>query len=127
MEPFNQPQPQRMSELLASVATIASVKATCLGLARTDKQASVDADRAHNAMQGAGRVAVSRLAGSEARVKEIRATHAIGRDVMNRFTTAWGDRRLLPNVNINPFYSEWGTVKSEHDRLVAGSLPTRLT
>ena len=70
MEPFNQPQPQRMSELLASVAPIASVKATCLGLARTDKQASVDADRAHNAMQGAGRVAVSRLAGSEARVRE---------------------------------------------------------
>ena len=46
---------------------------------------------------------------------------------MNRFTTAWGDRRLLPNVNINPFYSEWGTVSQSMTGWSAASLPTRLT
>jgi len=107
----------RMSELLSQLATIATVKATSIGLMRKDKRASIEADKAHLAMIGAGVNNVNRLAGAEARVKEIRSVQAQGRDVLMRFTTQWGDRRLLPNVNINQFYAEWGVVKAEFDRL----------
>lgn len=111
-------QSQRISALLSQVATVAAVKASALGLTRTDKQASAESERDHNAMRGIARVAVSRLAGAETRIKEIRSIQAQARDVLGSHTTAWGDRRLLPNVNIELFLKAWGGVKADFDRLV---------
>ena len=116
-----QPQPQRMSELLSQVATIASVRTTALGLTRTDKSASYDTERDHHALPGIARVSVSRLAGAEQKVRDIRAAQVQARECLNRLTTAWGEggrQRLLPNTNIEKFLKEWSPVKDGFDRLV---------
>lgn len=110
--------PQKISSLLATVATVASVTTSCLGLGRQDKKAGEESARAHNAKVGISRVTVSRLAGAEDRVKEIKDCQTEGGNILKRKTSAWGERRLLPNVNIQIFLEEWSANKNEHDRLV---------
>ena len=112
------PQPQSMSALLASVATVISVKTTALGLSRTDKQASAETERDHNAKSGIARVSVSRLAGAELQIKEIKSLHGEARMVANKWSTIWNDRRLMPNVNIQPYLKDWMAVKQLHDEKV---------
>jgi len=106
---------QSISSLLATVATVAAVRTSSLGLTRTDKRASAESDSNHHARQGTGKVLVSRLAGAEDRIKSIRQLQQLARDTLTNHTTAWGDRRLLPNVNINSFLRQWGEVKKEFD------------
>lgn len=106
---------QSMSSLLASVSTVVSVTGTLLGLARTDKRASAESDRAHNAENGTGRVTVIRLPGAEDRIKELRQIKAAATDALNNCTTAWGDRRMLPNDNIELWLNSWTKLKGEFD------------
>jgi hypothetical protein len=110
--------PKSMSELISQVATVAVVKTTTVGLSRIDKNASTDADRNHNARSGTGKVSVSRLAGAEDRIKAIKAVQAQARECLFAMTTAWGDRRLLPNQNVQKFIGAWTPIKQEHDKLV---------
>jgi len=112
------PQTQRLSAVLAQVATVATVKTTALGLNRTDKTASAESELYHGALRGIARTSVSRLAGAEQRVKDIRATQNEARQALADSTTAWGDRRLLANVNIERFLRRYSTAKAEHDNLV---------
>lgn len=109
---------QSMSGLLSQVATVATVKATALGLWRADKQASLESDRAHGAKAGAGKTSASRFAGAEGRIKEITDEQQAGRDCLKGRTTAWGERRLLPNTNIEPFLKEWMPIKARFDAKV---------
>ena len=109
-----------ISAALAQVATIVSVKATSLGMTRTDKQASRESDRAHNALTGTSKVVVSRLTGSgEQRVKAInQITNQLSAD-LRYMTTTWNDeQRLLINNRMQEFLGIWGKAKGEHTTLV---------
>ena len=118
MNMHNPPQQQRLSAILSQVATVAVIKTTALGLSRTDKQASAESERDHNALRGSAKVSVSRLAGAENRVKDIRAVQNEARAALTDNTTAWGDRRLLANVNIGKFLQRYQAAKAEHDAMV---------
>lgn len=109
----------RLSALLSQVAVVAVIKTTALGLNRTDKSASAESERSHNALRGVAKVQVSRLAGAEGRVKEIRDEQNAAREALADFTTAWGDRRLLANTNIEKFMRRYMVAKQKHDELVA--------
>jgi hypothetical protein len=112
-------KPQRLSALLGQVATIATVKSTSLGMTRTDKQASREADRAHNALGGTSKVVVSRLTGSgEARVKAINQLVTQVSSDLKFMTTAWNDQRLLANAMLQQWLAIWGKAKAEHTKLV---------
>src|SRR5688572_33416357 len=106
---------QRLSAILSQVATVAVIRTTALGLSRTDKQASAESERDHNALRGSAKVSVSRLAGAEGRVKDIRAVQNAARAALADNTTAWGDRRLLANANIEKFLRRYRAAKTEHD------------
>jgi hypothetical protein len=107
-----------MSALLSQVATIVSVSSTALGMTRQDKSASALAEREHHAKGGIAKVNVSRLAGAEDRIKGIRQQVSAAREVVIDTTTAWGDRRLLANVNIEKMLQRWMPIKDEFDRQV---------
>jgi hypothetical protein len=107
-----------ISTLLSQVATIASVRGKALGMSRLDKDASKQSERAHNAKEGIARVSVSRLAGAEERVKEIISFQNDARTLLAENTTAWGDRRLLPNSLLEKFMHPWSELKREHDEKV---------
>jgi len=113
----NQPQ-QSISSLLAQVATTIQVSSTALGMSRKDKTASAVADRDHNAKAGVSSVNVSRLAGAEDQIKAIRQQVTAARQVAIENTTAWGERMLLANVNIERFLKQWMPVKTAHDQMV---------
>ena len=108
----------KMSELLASVATTATVQTKSIGLRRIDKKASIEADRAHNARTGAGKLSVSRLSGAEDRVKNINDKATEAQETLKSMTTAWGDRRLLANTNLDEWLKQWTKIKKEYDTLV---------
>ena len=112
-----QPQ-QRLSAILSQVATVAVVRTSALGMTRTDKNASAESERDHGALRGSAKVGVSRLAGAEQRVKDIRSVQNEAREALTDNTTAWGDRRLLANVNIERFIQRYSVSKREHDKLV---------
>lgn len=115
------PEPQRMSALLGSVATIVSVRTTSLGLKRIDKEAGVLSDRAHKAKEGAGILSVSRLPGEgEDRIKEIRSAANAASEAVKQRTMAWGagPGRLLANTLIEPTLRDFTRAKGEFDRLV---------
>jgi len=109
---------QSISELLSQVSTVASVKASTLGMSRLDKGASKEAERSHNSMSGIAKVNVSRLAGAEDRVKELVSLQRDGRQVLIDITTAWGDRRLLPNTLIEKFMGQWMPIKKTFEEKV---------
>jgi hypothetical protein len=117
---MNMTMPQQsLSSMLAQVATIVSVRSSSLGMTRTDKNASKEADRAHNARGGTAKVVVSRLTGSgEERVKAInQLVNQLGTDL--RFmTTVWRDERLLANLQMQEWLGIWSKAKGEHTRLV---------
>lgn len=107
-----------LSTLLSQVSTIGSIKAKALGLSRLDKDATRKSERDHNAKEGVARLNVSRLAGAEDKVKNIVSKHNEARVLLAENTTAWGDRRLLPNTLLEKFMLPWGVIKREHDELV---------
>lgn len=110
---------QSISSLLSQVATIVSVSSSSLGMTRTDKNASKEADRAHNARGGTAKVVVSRLTGSgEERVKAInQLVNQLGTDL--RFmTTVWRDERLLANTQMQQWLGVWSKAKADHTKLV---------
>ena len=106
---------ENISTLLSQVATIAAVRCKALGMKRLDKDASRKVERDHNAASGISNVSVSRLAGAELRVKEITDYHTEARNLLTDMSTAWGDRRLLPNALLEKFMLPWGEIKSKHD------------
>lgn len=103
-----------ISSLLAKVSTITSVRTSSLGLSRIDKSASKETEMRHNSMSGIAKVNVSRLAGAEDRVKEIVSIQKEGREVLNAMTTAWGERRLLPNTLLEDFLKAWHPINARH-------------
>lgn len=116
---MNAHQHQSMSALLSQVATIVSVSSTSLGMTRKDKTAGLDSERQHQAKHGIASVNVSRLAGAEDRIKGIRQQVTAAREAVTDTTTAWGDRRLLANVNIEKMLKRWMPIKDEFDRQVS--------
>ena len=58
------------------------------------------------------------VSGAEDRVKDINRAAVACTDVVKMNTTAWGDRRMLPNARIAPMVGEWATAKGEYDKLV---------
>jgi hypothetical protein len=118
---MTQHEPQRMSALLGSVATIVNVRTTSLGLKRIDKEAGIQSDIAHNARKGAGILSVSRLPGEgEDRIKEIRSAANATAEAVKSRTMAWGagPGRLLANTLIEPTLRDFTSGKAEFDRLV---------
>ena len=109
---------ENISTLLSQVATIASVRAKALGMSRLDKDATRRAERDNNAKEGVARLSVSRLAGAEDKVKNIVSKHNDARLLVAENTTAWGDRRLLPNSLLEKVMTPWSVIKREHDDLV---------
>lgn len=109
---------ENLSTLLAQVSTVASVRASTLGMSRLDKDASKQAERAHNAQSGIAKVNVSRLAGAEDRIKAIKQLQTRGREALIDTTTAWGERRLLPNTLLETFMGQWGPIKKSFDEEV---------
>lgn len=109
---------QNLSGLLSQVATIASIKASTLGMKRQDKEAAKMSERDHNAMSGIASVSISRLAGAEDRIKNIVSIQREAREILYGYTTAWGDRRLLPNTMLEKFMVDWGKQKTTFDEEV---------
>jgi hypothetical protein len=109
---------ENISTLLSQVATIAVVRCSAPGLKRLDKDASRKAERDHGAIHGSTNLTVSRLAGAEAKVKYITDHHTAARALLIENTTAWGDRRLLPNTRLEKFMGPWGKLKGDHDKAV---------
>src|SRR5262245_27225716 len=109
----------RLGSLISQVAVVGQVNASALGMTKLDRDASRDSDSSHNALEGTAKVNVIRLPGAEAPVNAIKAKQREGRQCMIHYTTQWGtDRRLMPNVNINPFIEAFELIRAEHDLLV---------
>jgi hypothetical protein len=108
-----------LSAMLSQVATVARVSTSSLGLRRLDKTASKESDRAHNALQGTAKVTASRFSGAEDRVKEINDIAAEVRAGLFSMTTAWGDYRLLANVNLQKWLEFYAPKKQAYDAKVA--------
>ena len=108
-----------LSLLIGEMAVIACVQTTALGMTKLDRNASAEADVAHKAKAGTGKLTVSRMPGAEAKVAGIKVVHRQARDLLISFTTQWGaDRRLLPNIYIGDFAGEFDSLTREHDTLV---------
>lgn len=113
------PGAQRLSAILSQVATVAAIRTTSLGLTRRDASASTELDQTHAAQDGTFAANAKRLTKEGVtRVKEINSTANAARAVLAARTTAWGERRLLANVNIQPLMQEYMAQKNEYDRLV---------
>lgn len=116
---LDKPQNQTsISAILSQVATICMINSTTLGMSRIDKAASAESERAHNAKSGISKVSVSRLAGCEDRIKEIKDCIRDARDLVIYNTTPWGDRRLLNNINIEKLLRAYGPIKQSFDAKV---------
>lgn len=116
MNASNQP---RLSQLLASCATVAKVRTKSLGLRRQDKNASIRADHANGAEEGISSTNVLRLPGGKDYIDNInrKATEAV--NTLKAMTTQWGeDQRLLVNTNIQPFIAKFAPLQAEHAQLV---------
>lgn len=110
----------RLSAMLGQVATIAKVSSSSLGLRRLDKQASKESDRAHNAIAGAGKTTVSRLAGAEHRIQEINDIANAVSAGLDAMTTKWGGfGRLLPNSALQDWLKFYTPLKRQYDEKVA--------
>lgn len=108
-----------LSKMIGEVAVIATIQASVLGLERLDREASEDSDKAHLAQIGAGKTVVNRLAGAESKVRAIKSVQRKCRELLKKYTTAWGpDRRLMPNVNLQEFLADFGDLDKEHTNLV---------
>ena len=108
-----------LSKMIGELAVVACIQTTALGMSKLDKQASSEADQAHAAKQGAGKLNVSRMPGCEEPVAEIKKVHRDARDMLISKTTQWGpDRRLLLNMNIGEVAGEMDVLQREHKKLV---------
>ncbi len=110
---------QRISAVLAQVATVISLSSSSLGLMRLDKRASVRSDAAHNAKQGTGKTSASRMAGAEDRVKQINEVAAEARAILNGITTEYDGDRLLANSLMHQWLASWRPLKTKYQALVA--------
>lgn len=107
------------------------VTLTCkaVGAARTDKDASRETARAHNADESASKVLVNRLVGAEAEHRAITSVHQEMRLALHRRTMVWGDhkqaQRLMPNMNFIPWVEEQTRLerkhKEHHDKMIANA------
>lgn len=112
-----------ISKVIGEVAVIAVIQASVLGMQRLDRDASEDSDKAHAAKIGTAKTVVNRLPGAEKQVAKIKSIQRKARELLRDRTTAWGpDRRLMPNVNLQEFLTEFGELDKEHTRLVADFL-----
>ena len=104
-----------ISDALREVAMIAEIKTTALGLTRTDKQASAKTTQAHHAVSNAARVSVNRLAGNDDKHRVLTGLQEAIRLNLVAWTTAWGStgRRLMPNVNFDPWIREHARLQGE--------------
>lgn len=109
----------RLSAVLAQVATIASVRTTSLGMNRLDKRASARSDRMHNALSGAGKTTVNRMAGAEDKIKEINSVAAEISATIRAHTTDFNGKRLLANAMIQETLAAYAPLKAKWDALVA--------
>jgi hypothetical protein len=111
---------QPLSKMIGQVAVIATIQASVLGLERLDREASEDSDKAHNAKIGAAKTVVNRLVGAETKVRSIKSWQRKARELLKSYTTAWGpDRRLMPNINLQDFLSDFGDIEKAHNVEVA--------
>jgi hypothetical protein len=109
-----------LSKMIGEVAVVAVIQASVLGMQRLDRDASEDSDKAHAAKIGTAKTVVNRLPGAEKAVAKIKSVQRRARELLRDRTTAWGpDRRLMPNVNLQEFLTEYGDLQKEHDTLVA--------
>ncbi len=111
-----------LSDALREVAMIGEIRASALGLTRTDKNASRKSEADHQARNGAAKVIVSRLAGADDLHKEICALQAEARDNLHGYSTAWGNsagRRLLPNANFEPWIRAQARIAKTFEEKVA--------
>src|SRR5262245_3511204 len=109
-----------LSKMIGEVAVIAAIQASVLGMQRLDRDASEDSDKAHLAKIGTAKTVVTRLPGAEKAVAKIKSVQRKARELLRDRTTAWGfDRRLMPNINLQEFLTEYGDLQKEHDGLVA--------
>lgn len=109
-----------LSATLAQVATLVAVKATSLGMSKTDKQASREVDQNRAAQSGTAKVSVQRLTPVGAnRVREINAlVAALGQDT-RAMTTEWTlGQRMLANVRMQDWLMVFGKAKADWQVLV---------
>jgi hypothetical protein len=99
-------EPVSMSALLGQVAICVQVRTSCLGLGRIDRRASAQMNQDKRASTDAGKAIVSRLAGVEADIKTLKDIQTEGQDLCKALSTPWNGRRLMPNINFQPFLRE---------------------
>lgn len=107
-----------LSDAIRDIAMLVDVTCTQLGISRTDKAASRAADAAHNAVQGSGKVVVSRLPGCAHLHDAIVSVQGKIRKNVTQHTMPWGSRRLLTTNLFEPWIREHATLQQEHDGLI---------
>jgi hypothetical protein len=96
---------------------LAKVTTSSLGLSRTDKAASKRTSADNNAVEGAARVLVSRLAGADDVHKEITAAQRDAAAALKRRSMPYDEDgwRILPNAKFEEFLAELGQHKATFD------------
>jgi len=108
----------RLSAVLAQVATVASVRATSLGMGRLDKRASARSDAQHNAQLGAGKTIVNRIKGAEHKIAEINSVAAEIGAGLRAHTTDFNGKRLLANAVMQDWLAFYMPLKMKWEQLV---------
>jgi hypothetical protein len=109
-----------LSNALREVAVIAELGTSSLGLTRTDKNASTQADSQHQAVHGTSRLVVSRLSGADTLHRDIVRCQNEMRANLQTHTTTWGQsaRRLMPNSNMEKWLRSHYQLKATFDGLL---------
>jgi hypothetical protein len=108
-----------LAETLRQVAMVAELSTSCVGMTRTDKGASRQADQQHAATDGASKVVVNRFAGADELIRQIKDVQTEAANVLKANTSIWGKRRLLPNANFQRWIGRHTAIKDQFDLLVA--------
>jgi len=110
-----------LSSVLAQVAVVLTVSSSSLGMSKTDKQASREADEQHGTEAGTCKVQAQRLTkAGVARVKEInQVTGQLGADT-RAMTSEWAPGgRLMGNTVMSRWLGEtWSPAKAKWQGLV---------
>lgn len=110
-----------LSDALRQVSMIAEIDTSALGMTRTDKEASRDANTHAHARTDAGRVVVQRFAGADELPKRIMDLQKEAHDNLKRVSTQWGagKRRLLPNANFQGWISAQRDIQDKFNLAVS--------
>lgn len=108
-----------LAETLRQVAMVAEINTSCVGMTRTDRRASRQADQQHAAKDGASKVVVSRFAGADELIKQITDLQTAAASHLKANTSIWGKRRLLPNANFQRWIGGFTQIKDGFDLKVA--------